>query len=317
MTPSSLHACFLVGCTATGKTETAHRIAEKRGWYILSADSMCVYRDMNVGTAKPTPDQRRRVCYFGIGLVAPDEPFSAWDYRNYALGVLSEAASRYRKVIVAGGTGLYVKGLIDGLADVPGPDPEKRRRWLDIAEKEGVEPLCRALEKSAPKLYETLSDKSNPRRLVRALEMAEAGITEPPRNWSGGESADTVPVPGLSVPDTELKERIDDRVRLMFDGGLMEEARCLSEKYENLGRTASHAIGYREALDCLAGKCTKREAVEKTSARTRQLARRQKTWFRHQAKVKWIQAGSDRDPDEIAGDVCDHWDRYGASLVRE
>ena len=305
-------AYFLVGVTACGKSAVAQHIAENEGYHILSADSMLVYRGMDIGTAKPSLDERSRVTYHGIDLVAPGLPFSTWDYREYAAGILAANSAAGKKTIVVGGSGLYVKSLTAGLREAPGADPSVRSRWAAVLERDGVEALQQALKERYGAIYDSLEDKANPRRLVRALEMAEAGVEELDATW--GEPSH-VPMAGLEMPREELSVRIRDRVRDMYERGFVAEVKGLLGEHGALSDTARHAIGYAEVLDLLAGQCTVDDAVERTVARTRQLAKRQQTWFNHQANVCWIETGCGVPVEETAERVTAHWRKHGPGPI--
>lgn len=310
---SAASAYFLVGVTACGKSAVAQFIAERHSYDLLSADSMLVYRGMDIGTAKPSHDERSRVTYHGIDLVDPDHPFSTWDYRQYAAAVLRRNWSARRKTIVVGGSGLYVKSLSAGLRDIPGADASARSRWSEVLERDGVEALQRALEKMQPDIHGSLPDRANPRRLIRALEMAEAGVAEITPSW--GKPA-AVPMAGLRMPREDLWERIRARVCEMYEGGLVDEVASLIRKYGTLSDSARQAIGYAEVLDFLEGRCTEDAAVERTIVRTRRLAKRQQTWFNHQANVTWVDVGEHMPVDDVARLVLTHWDRHGPVPLR-
>jgi len=308
-----LVAHFLVGPTATGKSAVAHYIAEREGREILSADSMLVYRGMDVGTAKPSRSERDRVRYHGIDLVSPAEPYSVGDYARYARDVLRREAGA-TPVIVAGGTGLYAKALTDGLAELPVVEAGRRAHWQARAESEGLEALRGELRRRAPRLFERLDDPENTRRVIRALELADKGVEVPPGDWLA--APDYAPLAGLHMAPEALSERIEQRVREMFAGGLRDEARNLRTAYPELSSTAAHAIGYAEVFACIDGKCTCEEAIERTVVRTRRLAKRQRTWFRHQARVGWIDVLPGMPVEETAERVMEHWRRYGPTQVR-
>ena len=307
-------AYFLVGPTASGKSAVAQHIAEQNpDFEILSADSMLVYRGMDIGTAKPSADERRRVTYHGLDLQTPDLPFNVWAYRHYACPLFARAAECGRKIIVVGGSGLHIKSLTDGLAAGSGERGERRQHWLALSEERGVEGLQQELQRVDPKGYERLADKQNVRRLVRALELAE-GDTAGRRTWT--ENQPSAPLCGLAFAAGDLRERIASRVAAMYDAGLLDEVVRLKEQYPQWSATAMQAIGYREALRHLAGELSKEEAIHETVARTRKFARRQRTWFRHQASVSWIDVRANGTVSAVAEHVLGHWQRHGPTLVQ-
>ena len=304
-------AFFLVGPTAAGKSTVAQHIAETQKRDILSADSMLVYRGMDIGTAKPSKDERARVVYGGLDLANPDEPFSVGQYIEHARGFLTESSTRGRSSIVTGGTGLYVKCLTEGLAQLPPADPALRAWAEALLERDGVEGLQKALQERDASRYEALRDKSNPRRLIRALELAGQALGNI-KTWS---TMPSVPMIGLTVEPELLAANIRTRVRKMYDSGLLEEADRLLSSYTKLSETASQAIGYAEAIAVRQGRMTLEDAVARTTVRTRQLAKRQMTWFRHQANVVWISVGKNSTIEQIAGQVLAQWKQYGQTPV--
>lgn len=314
MSPSvcNAQACFLVGPTATGKTSVAQRLAESTGADILSADSMLVYQGMNIGTAKPSLAERGRVRYWGLDLVEPTETFSVARFIAEARRCFESARERSVSVIIAGGTGLYVKALLDGLDDLPHPSPEVRARWQAVLEQEGLEGLRRALAARNPAWLQSLSDPSNSRRLMRALELIESGFSEPPQSW--GKRSREAWVTGLEVPRDVLIQRIERRVHEMYAAGLLDETQALMARYGALSETAAGAIGYAEALSCLKGTLSRAAAIQLTIQRTRQLAKRQMTWFRHQMRVSWIPAGG-IDLDVLVAKVSEDWTQHGPQAV--
>ncbi len=299
-----LHAWLLAGATATGKTAAAQLLAERLGCAILSADAMLVYRGMDIGTAKPTPAERGRVAYFGIDLVTPAEPFSTGLWLADAVRARAVAPA---PLIAVGGTGLYLKALTHGL-DGEAADPESRARWQALHDREGLSALQRALASRDPAALAALADPSNPRRLIRALEHLDArGCL--PDGWR--RDSPRPHVPALRLPRAQLHARIARRIAAMFKAGLVDEVRALRDAYPVWSPTAARAIGYAEALAVLDGALTPAQAAERAAARTRQLAKRQETWLRHQTNTVWIDI-DDRDPPEaVAERVLDIWRQYG------
>lgn len=308
-------AFFLVGCTAAGKSAVAHWLARRNDLDVLSADSMQVYRGMDIGTAKPSRAERSEVAYFGLDLVTPDKIFSVSQYRDYACDVLRKGARTGRKTIVAGGSGLYVKSLTHGLASAPRPDPQLREHWNRIIAEKGVESLQEALKKRSPDLFLQVNDKMNPRRLIRALEMAELNMDGDLRSWRN--AGVSVPLVGLAVPQRNLESRIEARVDRMYRSGLVDEVRGLLDRYPDLSDTARQAIGYAEAIDCLQGRCSEKEAHARTIVRTRQLAKKQRTWFRHQANVCWIDVKENMDVAVVAGKAWEKLEEHGPVRIAE
>ncbi|MFN2351008.1 MAG: tRNA (adenosine(37)-N6)-dimethylallyltransferase MiaA [Kiritimatiellia bacterium] len=298
-----------MGSTATGKSAVAHYLALTEDYDILSADSMSVYRGMDIGTDKPPQDWRRNVRYDGIDLVDPDQPFSVADYCRAAGVVFRRARAGGRRVIVVGGTGLYLNCLIYGLAPRPPADQNLRKRADEILLCGGVAALQNYVKGIAPDVYAVLSDTRNPRRLVRALEIQSAGAR--PTVWPKNAPR----IPGLQLERGRLWEKIENRASAMFDAGLLEETRRLADGGLAQAPTASQAIGYAEALACLAGDYDRQEAVRRIAARTRRLAKRQGTWLRHQLPVDWLEVDRDMPVMQQARMVLKHWQKHGPTPV--
>ncbi|NOU36403.1 MAG: tRNA (adenosine(37)-N6)-dimethylallyltransferase MiaA [Kiritimatiellaceae bacterium] len=298
MTLNKPSAFVLVGPTASGKSAVAQILAERTGTAIVSADSMNIYCGMDIGTAKPSPEERARVKTFGIDLADPTEPFSVGDWLN---AVRPAFQSSETPPIVAGGTGLYVKCLLQGLDDLPTADVALRER----TEKMTLAELQAEARTAAPEAYEALADKENPRRLIRLLEGKKTS-----ESWK----SEMPTVIGLHVERDDLHRRIAERVGKMYAGGLLEEARGLMEL--KLSSTAQHAIGYAEAFAVLRGEMAVAEAKEKTVIRTRQLSKRQMTWFRHQLNVEWVKTADYPDEKSLADKVAGVWEKGGAVPVK-
>ena len=264
-----------VGSPPTRHTEAALERGLGVGAEIVSVDSMLVYRGMDVGTAKPTSAQRARVPHHLIDLAEPSEPFSVARYQATGRTALAEIAAREHPALLAGGSGLYVRALVDDL-EFPGTDAATRGRLA------ATDPVAAA--KIEP---------GNVRRTVRALEVA--AITGRP--FSSFAAAweryppDRVRAAGVRLTPEALRARIGARVLAMVEGGLLDEVRGLVERGFGGGLTSTQAIGYAEFAAHLRGRLTLDEAVERTVSRTRQLARRQVTWFRRDPRIRWFEAG--------------------------
>lgn len=297
---------ILAGPTASGKTAVAHALARETGLPILSADSMLVYRGMDIGTAKPAPDDRERFGYAGVDLEDPDRPFSAGAYlAALRAKFLGPSAPDW---IVCGGTGFYVECLVHGLDRAPG-DPARRRDIEAGFQAGGVPALQALLAGLDPEGLRSLSDPRNPRRLVRAIETACAA---PGAAAPAGRSRRKVRVCALRVPPGQLAARIERRMDRMFEEGWLDEARRLRSRPGALSATAAAAIGYREAFHLLDGRLSRKEAAERILARTRRYAKRQLTWFRGRFDADWIDASDGRTPEEIAAEVRSRMSRWPA-----
>lgn len=301
-------ARFLVGPTASGKSAVAQYIAEQSGGMIVSADSMNIYRGMDIGTAKPSPEERARVEYEGIDLADPTEKFSVAAYLDAVRPVFKSG----HDIIVAGGTGLYIKCLTEGFDDVP-PENEELRAELETLAFHELEKRART---DAPDLYSELTedDRQNPRRLIRILEREAGGDGAANRPQSGLWNSRPKPtLVGLHVEREEQIRRIDQRVDRMYAAGLLDEAQELMKL--DLSPTAQQAIGYAEAFAVLRNEMALDEAREKTAIRTRQLAKRQMTWFRNQLNVEWVNTSEGAKVEQIAEQVLAHWERIGRTAV--
>ena len=309
---SALTAHFLVGPTASGKSAVAQYLAllGHPTRPILAADSMTIYRGMDVGTAKPEAADRAAVPSFGFDLVDPDQPFSVGDGRAAVRAAAPAIAACGAPPIVVGGTGLYVKCLTEGLDSAP-VDPAHRAAAEALLNAEGLAALQAAARALNPAEFAKLRDPENPRRVVRAYELLAAGQPLP-----AAEERPRPKLAGLALPPEELRARIARRARQMFAYGLVEEVRALRAKYPALSDTARHAIGYEEAARVLDGQIPEEEAIRLVAIRTGQYAKRQMTWFRHQADVVWIEVGPRDGIERLAGKVQAVWRTHGPAALR-
>ena len=297
-------ACFLVGPTASGKSSVAQYIAEREGRMIVSADSMNLYRGMDIGTAKPTASDRKTVDYAGFDLADPSEKFSVAGY----LKAVKPSFDSGREIIIAGGTGLYVKCLTEGFDDVP---PENVALRAEL-EKLDFQTLETRAKNEAVELYGRLTpdDQKNPRRLIRILEKSCGAGFSACSSWGSQPKPTLV---GLHVERSVLHKRIEKRVEKMYADGLLDEARGLMNL--DLSPTALQAIGYAEAFAVLKNEMTIAEAKERTVIRTRQLAKRQMTWFRNQLHVEWIHVAEFQSLEKLAEAVSSAWKKHGATPI--
>ena len=279
----------VVGPTASGKTDLALALARRVPVEILVADSRQVYRGMDVGTAKPDAAARAAVPHHLLDLVAPDEPFSVAQWVARARQLVREVGERGRIPMLVGGTGLYVEALLAGHDyEAQAWSPDRRDAILERLETDGLEPLAGELAARAPAIA-AATDLHNPRRVVRALERLEGG-TEPPtaRPFEG-----RVALIGLSRPPDVLAARIEQRAREMFEHrGLLDEVRRLLDAGYGPDLRPMTGHGYREAARHLAGEWSLEQAIEVTIRRTRQYAKRQRTWFRREPRIMWLPAGT-------------------------
>jgi tRNA dimethylallyltransferase len=289
----------VAGATATGKTELGIRLAEAvmgegRPGTVISADSRQVYRGLDIGTAKVSDTDRARVPHAGLDLVDPDERFALSDFVAHATGVLRELAERDGIGLLVGGTGLYLRAVARGLDLESLPDdPAVRARLEAEFAAVGLAPLVERLTAVAPTLAAEVH-LANPRRVIRALEIAELrgdGPRPGPRGYAG-----PVAWIGLSVEPDEHRRRIATRARTQFDAGLVDEAVDLRARYDP-GLPAFSAIGYREAWAVADGTMTRDAAIELDTRRNVAFAKRQRTWFRAEPDITWLDV-TERDPFE-------------------
>jgi tRNA dimethylallyltransferase len=279
-------ALAIVGPTASGKSALALAVA--RAWgdaELVSADAMQVYRGMDIGTAKPTAAERAEVRHHVVDVVDPHEDFSLARFVEHGRAAIADIEGRGRRAIVVGGTGLYVRGLVDEL-EVPGQFPEVRAA---LEYETDTEALHRRLAELDPVAAGRM-EPSNRRRVVRALEVT-LGAERPFSSFGPG--LDAYPAVAtrqvaLDVPLDELDGRIEHRVHAMLDAGLLEEVRTLAAAPAGLSRTARQALGYRELLEHLEADVPLDVAVGDIIQRTRKFARRQVRWFRRDPRILWL-----------------------------
>ncbi len=281
----------IVGPTASGKSALAMALAARVPLEIIAADSRQVYRGMDVGTAKPTADERAAVRHHLLDVAAPDEPFTVAQWAAAAHGLLPEITARERLPLLVGGTGLYISALLEGFDfERQAWSPEIRRRLTDELAAVGIAALAERLARLAPAVA-AQTDAHNPRRVLRALERASAGDFERPRAEAYG---GTVTVIGLRLPRATLDERIAKRAEGMFVGGLVAETRRLLAAGYDRDLPALSGHGYREAASMLDGTLSEIEAIRATTLRVRRYARRQMSWFRRDPRVQWLDADDPR-----------------------
>ena len=292
MTDAALPVICIVGPTASGKTDAAQLVAAAIGGEVVSADSMQIYRGMDIGTGKlPAPE--RIVPHHGFDLVDPGEPYSAALFQSFARDAFAAIAERGKRAVLCGGTGLYVKAAIDAY-EFPAGDQvgnPVRERWTAFAEREGAQALWDELNRLDPDSARELHP-NNVRRVVRAFELLAEGrsYAEQKRNLASIEAAVPAVQFGLAVTPTVLNERIDARVDAMVEAGLVGEVRGLLDAGFREGVTAPQAIGYKEIVEALEGRCTLDEAIAAIKQATRRYGKRQRTWFRRDERIRWIDA---------------------------
>ena len=290
---------FILGATCTGKSNVAAAAARELGGEIISADSMQVYRGFDIGTAKLSPAEMGGIPHHLIDCCDPGETFSAGDFQKRAEQLIEEIAGRGRLPIVAGGTGLYIRALLLGLAPVGPADRDLRDRLRRRAEERGSAGMHRLLQRLDPATAQRLQP-GDTQRILRALEYRIGSgrrlSSAIARNRFGGERFEALKF-GLKIPRAELRRRIDRRVEAMFAAGWVEEVRGLLEAGAPAEAQAFRAIGYREILNHLRKEVSLEETKEEIKRATKQYAKRQETWFRREPGILWV----DAIPFETAG----------------
>jgi tRNA dimethylallyltransferase len=304
---SALPHCplLLAGPTAVGKSELALLLAERLGGEIVSVDSMQVYRGLDIGTAKPSPQDRARVPHHLIDVAELTESFDAAQFVRRAHQAVSEIQHRGRLPILCGGTGLYFKAFLGGLGEAPPADAALRA----VLDATPLPDLLRELAERDPMTYERI-DRQNPRRVIRALDVIR--LTGKPFS---SQRADWQASPlvtrhsplhiGLARSQPDLHQRIETRVDAMFRRGLVAETEALLKRGLAANKTALQALGYRQVAEYLRGERSLPATFELVKARTRQFAKRQMTWFRRQLPLTWINLEPRNDVEKVVQDLAD------------
>ena len=288
----------LIGATATGKSAMALAAAASTGAEIVSADALQIYRGLDIGTAKPTPEERQRVRHHLLDVADPGEPFSAGEYARRARAALVDIAARGRPAIVVGGSGLYLRALLSGLSEVPPTPPAIRADLLEKLSREGLPSLRLELEYGDPASAHRLA-AADTQRTLRALAVLRA-TGRPLSAWlaasptgAGGLTASKI---GLTLPRAVLYDRIEARIAEMIDRGWIDEVERLLASGVSRDAPALQAIGYRDWIRHLDGELSRAETVVRIVQATRRYAKRQDTWFRREEGVEWSDA---QRPDRV------------------
>jgi tRNA dimethylallyltransferase len=294
MTPKLLVIC---GPTASGKSDLALRLAQELNGEIINADSMQVYRGMDIGTAKPSVEERARMPHHLIDIIRPDQPFSAADFAEAADTAIRDISFRGKRPIVVGGTGLYIRSLLKGLVDSPAGTEEVRQDLLSEARELGNQAMLEELRRVDPELAERIHP-NNLVRIIRALEVFRTtGIPlsryQLEHSFSGRQYRSLQL--GIQVERSLLYNRIDDRVNLMLEQGLLREVKELLNAGYEPGFKAMRAIGYKELIAHLSGEYDLNEAIRLIKRNTRHYAKRQLTWFNADKDILWLEYPSEFD----------------------
>lgn len=286
----------IAGPTASGKTAVAIKLAQQYKTVILSADSRQFYREMAIGTAKPTKIELAAAKHYFIDSHSVTEPFSVGDFEKQGLALLDELFQDHNMVILAGGSGLYIKALCEGFDNIPHADPTIREQLNNELSKKGIIALQNELKTADPTYYGEV-DLNNPQRLIRALEVYRSSgqpFSSFRKSTVNQRSFNILKI-GLELPREILYERINQRVDEMIKGGLVEEVKALTP-YRDVN--ALNTVGYSEIFDYLDNKTDLNRAAELIKQNTRHFAKRQLTWFRKDKAIHWLQPG-DINPETI------------------
>lgn len=279
----------IAGPTASGKTALALCLAEDLGGEIVSCDSVAVYRGLEIGSAKPSAEERARVPHHCLDLYEPDEPCTAGDYARHARAAVAEITERRRVPIVAGGTGLYLRALLEGLAPAPPRDEALRERLRATAASRGGVYLHGLLRRLDAVAAERIHTNDLP-KLIRSLEVTLAARAPQTAQWSAGREplvGYRVVQLGLNPDRAALYRRIDERAAAMFERGLLQETAALRERYGDRCQALS-SLGYRQAMQVLRGEITLPVAIAAAQQGHRNYAKRQLTWFRRDLAMQWL-----------------------------
>ena len=296
---------FLTGATAVGKTAVGVALAKRLGAEIISLDSMSIYRGMDIGTAKPSAADRAAVPHHLLDIVDPTDDYSVSQYVEAARVTAADIRARSREVLFVGGTPLYLKSLLRGLFDGPPADWRLRQEIEQELAHSGEEALYKRLAQIDPVAASHIHPHDT-RRLIRALEVYRATgepISHQQMQFEDGRPADQCRVFVLRRRREELHQRIEGRVEAMIDVGLVDEVKQLTGEGRELSRTARQAVGYREAIEFLAGEHDREQMVGRIKARTRRFAKRQGTWFRSLSECRLVDIAGDVDADALAAQI--------------
>ena len=316
----------ITGPTASGKTALSLSLAEALGCEIISCDSMQIYRDMNIGTAKATAEEQARVKHHLIDFLSPLEGYSAEVYRTSAIECAKGICERGKTPLFVGGTGLYIDSVMRGASlSAPESDPDYRERLLaDIKTDEDIAALWERLREVDPESAEKIH-KNNVKRVIRALEIYDK--TGKPKSLFDKESRAASPEVFVGMITLDflnrdvLYSRVDRRVDLMMEEGLFEEVRGLYDAGLLRGQTASAAIGYKELVEYIEGRCSFAEAIDLIKLASRRYAKRQLTWFRHEGDKETIFVdkpdGSIKSVDELLAEATSIAEKYKEKFITE
>lgn len=294
----------LVGPTAVGKTALSLLLAGALGGEIVSADSRQVYKFMDIGTAKPLPEERKVARHHFIDIKIPNQYYSAGEYGREARVCVDEIFNRGKMPIVVGGSGFYIQALVDGLFAPETSDAAVKQHWLEKIRVDGIESVLKRLDEVDPITAATLHPNDF-QRVVRAMEVWQLS-GKPISLYRKGEEARANFQPlfiGLNRDRPKLYERIERRVDVMLNTGLVEEVQKIQDLGYDSKLNALRTVGYQEVFEYLAGEIKLAEMIDKIKMNTRRYAKRQLTWFRRDARIHWFSLDTESTP-QIAEKIC-------------
>ncbi len=290
------HSILIAGPTAVGKSSLAIELAKRIHGEIISVDSIQVYQGLDIGTAKPSLSEQQEIPHHLIDIATLDESFDVQQFVEQASAARQQIEARNRPVIFCGGTGLYFRGLLEGLDHLPATNPYLRKEL----EQTPLPELLKELESTDPVWFQQI-DQENPRRVIRALEIIRLTgqpVSTQRTTWNEDRNPDRPTLFVLDRSTAGLRQRIDTRVDQMFARGLVEETRSLLDKGLRNNPSAKQSLGYRQVIDFLDGQQSLKDTIALVKTKTWQFAKRQRTWFRKQAKTHWI------DLDQTNTEAC-------------
>ena len=295
----------LTGPTACNKTEIGFTVAQKTRGEIISADSMLFYRGMDIGTAKPSLDMRELVPHHFIDIVDPWESYSVGRYVDDVESLIDAADSKDRKFLIVGGSPLYVKGLVDGIFNGPEADWDIRRDLEELADEKGNQYVHDILQKIDPDKAVELHP-NNLRRIIRAIEVYRITgkpVSELQEEYKLTRKSYQFNILCIAREREDIYRRINERVEIMFDKGLVDEVQSLLDNPGGLSKQAKQALGYKEIIQYLDGGLTLDDAKEMVKQSTRRFAKRQMTWFRRFPDVQWLETEEHEGPGSISDEI--------------
>lgn len=309
---------ILTGPTASGKTEIGFSVVQRIEGEIISADSMLIYRGMDIGTAKPSSSMRQSVPHHLIDIVNPWESYSVGKYARDAEGVISNLEKKKKNFVIVGGSPLYIKGIIDGIFSGPEADWRIRKELQELATEKGNSFVHSILQRIDPVTAQKLHP-NDLRRIIRAIEVykkTRKQISLLHRQYKEERKRHNFKIICIVREKEDRYRRIDGRVEAMFENGLVDEVKSLLDNSHGLSRQARQALGYKEVIRSLEGECTLSEAKEMIKLHTRRFSKRQMTWFRSFPNVCWLEAKEGEKMEVISEKIILKFEKYSKEQTK-